>query len=390
MAEEEKEANTQKDTAPFHVHQILGWNSSQPLDDILPPVLAKALAENVSERGVIISPSAVVVSISLENPSCPTESRLRLTIHHRLEGDAIKEEFLLVDHVVCAVGNEPRTELGVSANLEVDPVNGGYVVNNEMRSRSNIFAAGGAASYWDPELDYRRRVDHISSSEDTGELAGLNMVRGASLTGDKDKLAEVCASPDQTFDFLQFASKYQSALFFSVGKGTRYESVGLVDAKHLITRTVFLEGDEPSSGGVVFYLHPEDHRLMGVLLWNLPDEYFKDADYAVPNRINMARKMIADHLHLRTDNEILDCARHFDLSGEIAKEYEDLKAFINAKKAEEEAKNETQTSDENESNPNETVKSGDEENDEKQPSPPKKELITNVETKLGALENKAV
>ena len=406
MTEEEKEANAPKDTAEFHVHQILGFESSQPLDDILPPALAKAFAENLNERGVMIIPSATVVRVSLVEPDHPAESRLRLIIHHRLDGGIIKEEILDADHVVCAVGNEPRTELGVAANLEVDPINGGFIVNNEMRSRSNIFVAGGAASYWDSELDCRRRVDHISASEDTGELAGLNMVRVVPPTGDKDKLAEASATPDRTFDLLPFASKYQSALFFSVGKGTRYESVGLVDAKNLFTRTVFMEGDQTSSG-VVFYLRPEDRRLMGVLLWNLPDGFFKDPEYAVPNRISVARKMIADRLLLRNDDEVLDYARHFDLSGEIAENYEELKAFVEAKKAEEEEAKLKETSGDTsnsdfsqfsvtkETNSNEEDKpregeADDDRNSDSSKSPAEKEPDASVEATSVVPEEKAV
>lgn len=336
LTKEEQEVNPPKDSAVFHVHQFLGFDALHPMEDVLPPVLAQAVSDYETARGVVLSPSATVVRASLVDPTNPAESRIRLTIHKREEGGLIKEEGdLIVDHVVCAVGNEPRTELGAKAGLELDPVNGGLLVNSELESRDNIYVAGSVASYWDSELDCRRRVDHISASEDTGELAGLNMARSASSPSHEVKLAEACVAPEKTYDPLPFARKHQTALWFNIGKGAHYDCVGLVDSKHLITRTVFLEGDESSA--VVFYLRPEDNRLMGVLLWNIPDELFKDPEYVAPSRLNLARNLVADRLILRGDDDVLECARQFDLGGEIAEHYEELKTFIEAKRAEDEA-----------------------------------------------------
>lgn len=338
LTKEEKEANSPKDSAAFHVNQFLGFAVSHPMEDVLPPVLAQAVSDYETERGVVLSPSTTIVRASLVDPTNPAESRIRLTIHKREEGGVIKEEEdLIVDHVVCAVGNEPRTELGTKAGLELDPVNGGLLVNSELKSRDNIYVAGSVASYWDSELDCRRRVDHISASEDTGELAGLNMARSAPSPSHEveDKLAEACVAPEKTYDPLPSARKYQTSLWFNIGKGAHYDCVGLVDSKNLITRTVFLEGEESSA--VVFYLRPEDNRLMGVLLWNITDELFKDPEYVAPSRINLARSMVADRLILREDDDVLECAKQFDLGGEIAEHYAELKAFIEAKRAEDEA-----------------------------------------------------
>ncbi|VDM17394.1 unnamed protein product [Hydatigera taeniaeformis] len=338
LPKEEQDTNSSKDSAAFHVHQFLGFGTLHPMEDILPPILAEAVSAYETSRGVVLLPSTTVVRASLVDPTNPTESQIRLTIQKREEGGIIKEEEdLIVDHVVCAVGNEPRTELGSKAGLEVDPVNGGLLVNSELESRDNIFVAGSAASYWDSELDCRRRVDHISVSEDTGELAGLNMARSVSSPSHevKDKLAEACVSPEKTYDPLPAARKHQTALWFNIGKGAHYDCVGLVDSKRLATRTVFLEGEESSA--VVFYLRPEDNRLMGVLLWNITDELFKDPEYVAPSRINLARSLVAQRLILREDDDVLECARQFDLGGEIAEHYEELRAFIEAKRAEEEA-----------------------------------------------------
>lgn len=44
-----------------------------------------------------------------------------------------------VDHVVSAVGLEPNVELARTSGLEVDEVNGGFLVNAELEARSNIW-----------------------------------------------------------------------------------------------------------------------------------------------------------------------------------------------------------------------------------------------------------
>ncbi len=79
------------------------------------------------------------------------------------------------DHVIVAAGIEPECELASSANLELDPVNGGFVVNSELEARRNIWVAGDAASFYDGQLG-RRRVEHHDNAIVTGRLAGGNMV----------------------------------------------------------------------------------------------------------------------------------------------------------------------------------------------------------------------
>lgn len=336
-AEKASKDSSSRDSSDFHVHQFLSLGLIHPMSEILPPVLAQSLSTYETERGIHLEADQSVVRASLVDPSNPDESKIRLTISKRDENGMITHDHeLIVDHVVCALGNTPRTDLAVSSGLEVDLRNGGFLVNSEMESRQDIYAAGSVASFWDANLEARRRIDHISVSEDTGELAGLNMARSANYSKSevKEKLQEVKLTND--YDPLPFARKYQSDIWFNMSKDARYDSVGLIDSANLLTRTVFLKDSTHSA--LVFYLHPNNHRLMGVLLWNLKDEFFDDNEYAAPGRLNLARKMLSDHLVLSDDASIIECAKQFDLPGEIAESYAELKKFIEMKKEDDLAK----------------------------------------------------
>ena len=48
--------------------------------------------------------------------------------------------------MVVAVGLEPNTELK-SAGLEVDPKNGGFLVNAELEARSNVWVVSDISGY---------------------------------------------------------------------------------------------------------------------------------------------------------------------------------------------------------------------------------------------------
>lgn len=334
LSEGKKLTDSSQDPPEFHVHQFLNIGVAHPLVEILPPALAEILSNYETEKGIHLEANQSVVRASLVDPNHPSGSKIRLAIAERdANGSVTHDRELIVDHVVCALGTVPRTDIAVSAGLEVDPRYGGLLVNGEMESCQDIYAAGSVASFWDSQLKSRRRIDHISVSEDTGELAGLNMARSTNYSNSEEraKLDEIKSSDD--YDPLPLARKYQSNIWFNLSKNARYDSVGLIDSVNLLTCTVFLEGSDLSA--VVFYIQPNDHRVVGVLLWNLNDELFDDNEYAAPTRLNLARKMLADHLVLSDDASILKCAKQFDLPGEIAESYAELKTLIKTKKEEE-------------------------------------------------------
>ena len=119
--------------------------------------------------------------------------------------------------------------LTVKDGIEVDP---------QLRtSRPDIYAAGDVASFQNPALGKRIRVEHEDNANTMGAIAGRNM-----------------AGAGARYDHLPF---FYSDLF-DLG----YEAVGDLDARH----ETYADWKEKYREGVVYYL--EGGRVRGVLLWN--------------------------------------------------------------------------------------------------------------------------
>ena len=142
---------------------------------------------------------------------------------------------LSVDAVVAGLGIQPNVELAQQAGLRVD---NGIVVDELLRtSQPEIFAAGDVASFFNPALGNRIRVEHEDNATTMGAAAGRAM-----------------AEQGTPYTHLPF---FYSDLF-QLG----YEAVGELDAR---LETVS-DWKEPFREGVVYYL--KDGRVRGVLLWN--------------------------------------------------------------------------------------------------------------------------
>ena len=156
---------------------------------------------------------------------------------------------LLVDGVVAGLGIEPNTQLAAAAGLAVD---NGIVVDDWLRtSHPDIYAAGDVASFHNPALGKRIRVEHEDNANVMGQAAG-----------------EAMAGKGQPYHHLPF---FYSDLF-ELG----YEAVGDLDAR---LETV-VDWKEPYREGVVYYL--AQGRVRGVLLWN------------TWNQVDHARTLIAE------------------------------------------------------------------------------------------------
>ncbi|OQV12972.1 Apoptosis-inducing factor 1, mitochondrial [Hypsibius exemplaris] len=216
------------------------------------------------------------------------------------------DEEITADHIVVAVGVTPNTDLAAGAELEVDDILGGYRVNAELEARSNLWAAGDAASYFDVTLG-RRRLEHHDHAVATGRTAGDNM-----------------AGKGKPF-------WHQSMFWSDIGPEVGFEGVGLIDSS-LETVAVFARPDPaqaPNSAqvaadlkqleslqkdnagysalsspnpkddyrrGVIFYL--KDKIIVGVLLWN------------IFSHISLARKVIKDQ---KTFGDLGELAKLFAL-----------------------------------------------------------------------------
>jgi NADPH-dependent 2,4-dienoyl-CoA reductase/sulfur reductase-like enzyme len=155
---------------------------------------------------------------------------------------------LLVDGVVAGIGIEPNVALARAAGLEVGD---GVVVDALLRtSHPDIYAAGDVASFSNPALGTRMRVEHEDNANTMGRHAGRNM-----------------AGEQAPYDHLPF---FYSDLF-DLG----YEAVGELDAR----LEIVADWKEPFREGVQYYLR--DGRVRGVLLWNVWEQ------------VDAARRLIA-------------------------------------------------------------------------------------------------
>ncbi|KAL9971677.1 hypothetical protein ACROYT_G017875 [Oculina patagonica] len=266
---------------------------------VLPKYLTEWTTNKVRKEGVDVIPNSTVEHVSFRG------GRVNLRLNN---GNEIK-----ADHVIVAVGLDPNVELASAAGLEVDPVLGGYHVNSELEAKSNIWVAGDAACFYDPNLG-RRRVEHHDHAVVSGRLAGENM------TGARNPYW------------------HQSMFWSDLGPNVGYEAIGLVDSmlptvgvwakatkadtpKAVVEATgegmrseTEGEGSEPSpvpteppapvstetseefGKGVVFYM--KGKRVVGVVLWN------------VFNRMPIARKIIKEG---KDQDDLNELAKLFDI-----------------------------------------------------------------------------
>jgi len=156
---------------------------------------------------------------------------------------------IAVDGVVAGIGIQPNIELAQAAGLEVE---NGIKVDEFLRtSHPDFYAAGDVASFYNPVLGKRLRVEHEDNANTMGRMAGQAM-----------------AGEPTAYHHLPF---FYSDLF-ELG----YEAVGDVDAN---LETV-VDWKEPHREGVVYYL--QEGRVRGVLLWN------------VWKQVDAARRLIAE------------------------------------------------------------------------------------------------
>ena len=104
------------------------------------------------------------------------------------------------DAIVAGIGIVPDVKLAESINLDVE---NGIKVNEYLQTiKSDIYAAGDVANFYNPLLGKRIRVEHSDNAKAMGKQAGRNM-----------------AGADERYDYLPF---FYSDLF-DLG----YEAVGL-------------------------------------------------------------------------------------------------------------------------------------------------------------------
>jgi 3-phenylpropionate/trans-cinnamate dioxygenase ferredoxin reductase subunit len=207
---------------------------------VYPADLSRSVNDYYRAKGVELASGRTVVGIERSNEGF----RVRLQDEQK-SGD----RELTVDGVVAGLGIEPNITLAQEAGLAVE---NGIVVDELLRtSAADIFAAGDVASFINPILGGRLRVEHEDNAKMMGRTAGQNM-----------------AGEEKPYHHLPF---FYSDLF-ELG----YEAVGELDSR----LETFSDWSETYRKGCVYYLR--DGRVRGVLLWN------------VFGQVDAARRIIAE------------------------------------------------------------------------------------------------
>ncbi|KAI9013999.1 apoptosis-inducing factor, mitochondrion-associated, C-term-domain-containing protein [Phycomyces nitens] len=192
--------------------------------NVFPTYLTKWTTSKVRDLGVDVKSNKAIKSINSSE-----DGKVVLDL-----GD----EKLSVDHVVVAIGIEPRVDLARQAGLEIDEKRAGVVVNAELEARSGVFAAGDMVSFHDVQLG-RRRIEHHDHAVLSGRHAGENMVGGSK------------------------PFTHQSMFWSDLGPEIGYEAVGLVDSQ-LSTVSVWAKATAKDTPAVGAASEAESPRTAGL------------------------------------------------------------------------------------------------------------------------------
>ena len=183
--------------------------------------LSRFLVDYYREKGVELRTGEGMVGLESRGGKCV----VRTTTRAEVTGDI----------VVAGLGIQPSVELAEQAGLLVE---NGIVVDEFCRtSHPDVYAAGDVASFPNPALGSRLRVEHEDNANTMGKIAGQNMAGRAT-----------------PYTHLPF---FYSDLF-ELG----YEAVGELDSR----LEAVADWKTPFREGVVYYL--QAGRVRGVLLWN--------------------------------------------------------------------------------------------------------------------------
>ncbi|KAK3696726.1 hypothetical protein QZH41_013088, partial [Actinostola sp. cb2023] len=238
---------------------------------VLPKYLSNWTTNKVRNEGVNVVPESLVKSVSTKG------SQIELTMKNGSKVNA--------DHIIVAVGLDANVELANSAGLEVDRNLGGFHVNSELEARSNIWVAGDAACFYDPNLG-RRRVEHHDHAVVSGRLAGENMT-GAGKPYWHQSMFWSDLGPEVGYEAIGLvdsdlptvgvwakATKQDTprAVVEATGESIRSEIEKATIKSNAKYREIKLPAPEPEEKeefgkGVVFYL--QGKKVVGVVMWNV-------------------------------------------------------------------------------------------------------------------------
>uniref|UniRef100_A0A182P4V7 FAD/NAD(P)-binding domain-containing protein n=1 Tax=Anopheles epiroticus TaxID=199890 RepID=A0A182P4V7_9DIPT len=271
---------------------------------VLPEYLSTWTTERLREEGVKVWPKTQVKAVEMQG------SKLKLTL--------MDDSVLLVDRVIVAVGSEPNTDLAKTSGLEVDSTNGGFLVDAELRARSNVFVAGDAACFYDTKFG-RRRVEHHDHAIVSGRMFWSDLgprISYEAIGLIDSSLPTVAVFAKRTAEEM---SRAAAALAAGSNESEKLQAANAnvnVDVKNMVSagepaakeESKQQEPEDSFDKGVIFYLR--DKKVVGLVLWN------------VFNRMGTARKILDQHTEYDDLNEV---AKLFNLH-ERAADTEELEA----------------------------------------------------------------
>lgn len=112
-----------KENDQIKVYQL--FYETGNMGKVLPEYLSNWTTDRVKDEGVNVMPKSQIKSVT--------------TLGDQVKLELIDGRFVLVDHVVVAVGSDANTDLAAASKLEVDRHFGGFVVNAELEARRHLF-----------------------------------------------------------------------------------------------------------------------------------------------------------------------------------------------------------------------------------------------------------
>jgi programmed cell death 8 (apoptosis-inducing factor) len=339
LAKRVRDNKTSKPDSP-HVTVLHIYAERAPLCEYLPRYLAEDVKSRLIRHGVtavtdrLVTDMAVVEVDSDSNSSSNNSNNNNHNNHNnhsnnhnnnndtdtgvdgcdreivRMNLVGAKRGKVEADYVVMASSTiNPNVAIATKSGLELDQVNGGIVVNDQLEVGNGVYAAGVVASYYDPVLG-RRRVNRYDHSVNTGLLAGFNMVSSNPKRGSlsRNGLGEH-EDYHEDSECVQVGYTHQPAVrSYLKDINVSCESIGECDSK-LETYGAWIRGNpedenpqsntnafmddvsgmSPYKRGVVYYV--KNGKVVGVVLWNASDliERARDVIRLYPTVKNLAK-----------------------------------------------------------------------------------------------------
>ncbi|KAI7901681.1 apoptosis-inducing factor, mitochondrion-associated, C-term-domain-containing protein [Cokeromyces recurvatus] len=234
---------------------------------VFPGYLTKWTTSRVRKLGVDVKERSRVESIAITDDD---KTSVKLS----------NGESLLVDHVIVAIGIEPRVDLARDAGLEIDEERLGVVVNAELEARKDVYIAGDMVSFHDVQLG-RRRIEHHDHAVLSGRHAGENMVTNKGRAYDHQSMFWSDLGPEIGYEAVGLINSQLSTVSIwakasandtpaaaaASAATTTAESVTEEVSKATANKQENPFKDEKFGKGLVFYVR--DQKIVGLVLFNV-------------------------------------------------------------------------------------------------------------------------